>query len=115
MKIVDRQTFLAMPAGTVFSTYEPVIFGPLMIKGETIHGGSGKAIDFFEQQIADAVECDDSGEFMDVLEAARCDGGSFRMDLETESREGLFDDDQLYAVWEKDDLVSLIKRLKRCL
>lgn len=35
MRIVDRKTFLAMPIGTVFSKYEPCVFGNLCIKGET--------------------------------------------------------------------------------
>jgi hypothetical protein len=37
------------------------------------------------------------------------------MDFEYEGRDGLFEEGQLFAVWEKADVASLIERLRRCL
>lgn len=109
MKIVDRKTFLSLPAETLFSKYEPCVFGDLCIKGDTL--GSN---DFAYQQIADAIACNDSGEFADKLLAAERTGGSVALDLDCQGRDGLFDDDQLFVVWEPADVAALIARLSKC-
>ena len=108
MKIVNRSDFLSLPVGTLFSKYKPCVFGPLEIKGDNIGRN-----DFSAQQIADAVYASDSGEFADILFDAEENGSNFKMDLNCEGRDGLFDDDQLFAVWERDDVLSLIERLQR--
>lgn len=48
MRIVDRETFLGMPSGTLYAKYEPCVFGPLEIKCDTCGN------DFVSQQIVDA-------------------------------------------------------------
>ena len=108
MKIVDRKTFLAMPAGVLYSNYMPCVFGDLSIKGDTVAG-----IDFYVQQIADAVKCNDSGEFADVLFDAATNGTSFALDFECEGRDGMFGEHQLFAVWEPQDVAGLIVRLQQ--
>lgn len=107
MKIVDRKTFLALPDETLFSKYEPCLFGDLTIKGETVG-----ANDFLTQQICDSVRCRDSEEFDSILDNAQETGSSFEMDFYCNGRDGLFDDDQLFAVWEPADIIDLIERLK---
>ena len=109
MKIVDRKTFLSMPSETIFSKYHPCVFEELCIKGETW------GYDFLVQTLADAIESSDSGEFVDVLDRSISTGESISMDFESQGRDGLFDDDQLFAVWERDDVRGLIARLDRCL
>lgn len=114
MRIVDRATFLAMPAGTVFAKYQPCVFGDLLIKGETLAGG----IDFRYQQIVDSLDVGGSGEFVDRLHLAEAKGAAgpeIEMDFNCESRDGLFDADQLFAVWSRDDVEALINRLGRTL
>lgn len=107
MKIVDRKTFLEMPDGVLFSKYKPSVFENICIKGETLPSNN----DFFVQQIVDAVKCDDSGEFCDILDDSVKNGTSFALDFECEGRDGLYEEDQLFAVWEKDDVIGLIDRL----
>lgn len=110
MRIVDLQTFLAMPAGTVFAKYRPCVFGDLHIKGDTLASGT----DFFYQQIVDALDVNDSGEFADELRRATRDGATgpeIAMDFNCEGRDALFDADQLFAVWSRDDVAALIERL----
>jgi len=111
MRIVDRMTFLAMPSGTLFSKYEPCIFGKLCIKGKTISFDDTRPIDFFYVSIADAIDCHDDGDRADKLFAAEA-GARLALDLECESRDGCFDGDQLFAVWEDDDLADLIFKLQ---
>jgi hypothetical protein len=114
MKIVTRAQFMEYPAETVFCTYAPCYFGDLQIKGDTIIS-DGKPIDWFYQPISDAVEAKDSGEWADKLITSAKSGESLTFDFECESRDGLFEDEQLYAVWEPQDVAALVKRLQRCL
>lgn len=113
MKIVDRKTFLAMPAQTVFSKYEPHLFGALQIKGDTMGD------DFVSVEVASAIRCDGSDEFFDIMwrasSAEHLGRESIAMDLDAGSRDGLFDADQLFAVWERPELVALVNELSRAL
>lgn len=106
MRIVDRKTFLAMPEGTLFSKYQPCVFEDLLIKGESLEN------DFFYQSISGAIDSNDSGEFVDLLDKAKSEGVSLAMDFECEGQDGLFDDDQLFAVWERADVEKLIARIQ---
>ena len=110
MRIVDRQTFLGLPAGTLFAKVEtpPTIdFGPLEIKGDTCVG-----VDFYVQRIiGDIAGTNDSGEWFAAYEAM-VDGEERKPDFAIESRDGLFDADQLFAVYDADDTSALIDRLK---
>lgn len=106
MKIVDRKTFLAMPAGTVFAKYQPCYFEGLEIKGDSLSN------DYCFQQIVDALEVHDSGEFGDKLFESQEKGTSVPMDFYCQGRDGGFDDMQLFAVFEKQDVEALIERLR---
>ena len=106
MRIMSREAFLAMPAETVFSYYRPCVFSDLLIKGETANG------DFWTVDIIGAIEFDNTGDFMNKCNQME-DGSSVPLDLEIESREALFDPEQLFAVYEKQDLERLIERLAR--
>jgi hypothetical protein len=110
MKIVNRAQFLAMPPNTLFSKYTPCMFGPLEIKGET-----WGCNDFLSQQVADAIACTGSEDFADKLEDAELSGATLVMDFDCLGRDGCFDEDQLFAVWESADVAALIARLKECL
>lgn len=114
MKIVDRKTFLAMPSDTVYAKYQPCVFEELSIKSDTIYDGE-RAIDWFYQPIVDAVDAFDSREWYAFLELSRETGASISMNFEIEDRDGEFDQDQLFAVLEKQDVKALIDRLQRAL
>jgi hypothetical protein len=114
VKIVTREQFMEYPAETVFSTYAPCWFGLLTIKGATINS-NGKNIDWYEQQIADAIDASSSDQFSDMLFIAQEAGDSLPMDFDCQGRDGLFDEKQLYAVWEPQDVAALVNRLQRCL
>ena len=107
MKIVSRKEFLAMPPDTLYAKYQPCYFDALEIKGETLPA------DFLTQQIVDAIARKDSGEFSDLLHESQTTGKSVKFDFDCQGRDGCFDDDQLFAVWERDDVLALIDRLSR--
>lgn len=114
MKIVNRQTFLSMPPGTVFAKYEPCNFGDLCILLEA-WPASDNPCDFVYLSLADAIDHDGSADFMEKLDRARETGCSLAMDFECGTRDGLFDADQLFAVFEWQDVLSLIATLQATL
>ena len=107
MRIVDRTTFLALPAGTVFAKYAPQYFDELAIKGET----SGP--DFYVQQLVPWFEgAEDDASYSEAINAIMNGQPSPPLDYHCEARDGLFDDDQLFAVFDELDLSALIARLQ---
>ena len=114
MKIINRKAFLKLPAGILFSKYEPCSFEPLAIKGDSLMFDEWRG-DFCTQEIHDAIDSHSSGDFGDKLDDALDRGESLSMDFNCEGRDGCFDQDQLFAVWEKVDVKGLIKRLEKIL
>lgn len=93
MKIIDRESFLALPSGVLYSKYQPCLFGELSIKGNTRSG------DFNTLPIADTLVSD---------QPAPEDGREFP---DRWCRDGLFEQDQWFAVWEKEDVETLTQTL----
>ncbi len=109
MKIVNRETFLKLPANTLFSKYEPQFFYEIGIKCDTTSD------DYFCSEIVDAADCTSSDDMRDKLEDAEENGTELAMCFDTQGRDGMFDQDQLFAVWSTKDVEQLIVRLKECL
>ena len=110
MRIVNREKFLQLPKGTVYAEYEPCIFGALSIKSNCTSSGN----DFYFA-IVNSVESSGSEEMLDRLIEMKENGKSFPIELDVTYRDGCFNDDQLYAVWEKEDVQSLITVLQKSL
>lgn len=110
MKIVNLEAFRQMPSNTLFAKYEPCVFEELEIKGKTLEH------DFLvTSSLSSAIKCSGWTHLGDLLDQAERTGESLAMDFETEGRDGCFEKDQLFAVWEEADVLALIERLKRCL
>lgn len=117
MRIIDRKAFLAMPEETVFAKYATTgNFSDLCIKGTTYLSAEGEPIDFLYQPLADgtAADAEDSGKWADLMLAAE-KGEPFKLDLDCQSRDGFFDLDQLFVIWEPNDVKQLVERLRECL
>lgn len=110
MKIVDLKTFRMLPEGTVFAKYQPCVFDELQVKGETWD------VDYLCTSLSGNIKSSDSRECWDLLESARLDSEiSLTLNFDSEGRDGCFEDDQLYAVYEKKDVQEFIEKLTRCL
>ncbi|HIH4537064.1 TPA: hypothetical protein ACYSFK_002669 [Citrobacter freundii] len=115
MRIVDRNTFLSLPANTVYSLSSWSAELPstsitgLYIKGDTVVG-----IDYYEQYIPD-FDWDDSDQHADLVFSAVENGENIPLFLHSETRNGMFDEKQMYVVWDKQDIQVLIERLQECL
>jgi hypothetical protein len=107
MKIVSRKEFMELPSGVVFSYYGPCAFNGLMVKDSEPEKGYP---DFCLSNLIGAVDCSGSEDF--VVKCEDMENGESRpVDFESSGREGHFDDKQLYAIYEKEDVDKLIKRL----
>lgn len=113
MRIVDRKAFLSLPSGTVYAKAEtpPAYdFGPIEIKGETVAG-----VDFYSQRLIGNFEgTSDSDDWFDAYDAMVA-GEARKPNFEIEGRDALFDDGQLFAVFDDEDVQRLIKRLSEVL
>lgn len=109
MKIVNREEFLKLHSGILFSEYEPCAFYGLFIKQESTNHN-----DYYETALIGNVDYDSSEDFVDVLLAAQENKTSVKLDFDCCGRNGMYDDNQLYAVYEKEDIEGLINVLKQC-
>lgn len=120
MRIVDRQTFLALPPYTVYAKWgnageypkeQDLTYGEVTVKGETSAG-----VDWVEMPLlAWPEDCHDSGEWSDAMVAAI--GGTPTAPLQCGDfggRDGLFDEEQLFAVFNRVEVERLAALFARC-
>ncbi len=113
MRIVDRKTFLALPAGTVFAKMAlPQVYdiGALCIKGEERGPNDFWVLDPGHWWTG----CGDSGDWFDGIDAMVA-GSEFEIDIETVVADGLFDAEQLFLVLSREDVRALIGRFEQAL
>lgn len=113
MKIVNRATFLTYPAGTVFCKYRPCVFGELQVK--VCNPGTWEP-DFCSVQLSGDVwfqGCSGSDEYFDKIDACERGETELRPDYESSSRDGLYEEDQFFAIYDKQDIQALIEKLKQ--
>ena len=109
MRIVDLKTFRSLPEGVVFMKFRPNVFGELSIKGETWE------YDFLYADLTKNILCEGYSEKFEILHKAESDQSlSVKLDFDCYSRDGCFEDDQLFAVYEQSDIDGLIGSLKKC-
>jgi len=114
MKIITKQEFYKLPAGTLYCDYQPYAFGELKIKGETIII-DGEPIDHRYGNLRGQVfEGDRQAE--DILDEALRTRKDIVMEIvdQEDWRDGLYNEEQLYAVYSKEEIKGLIKILERC-
>lgn len=102
MKIVDRATFLALPAGTVYAKWSPLIIGEICIKVGNCQG--------FDDWVYQSLDMLDGDVPVDSLMALD-EGKEVAVDMDCTERDGLYEPEQRFAVWSPEDVEALIKRL----
>lgn len=114
MKIVDYNTFTNMPKGTIYASYSPCVFGEVYVKHDSFsHEDDGFINDWFYQELLNNPDWE-YAETYDIL--AICEymenGNSVPLDLNTISRDGMFDYNRKFLIYEKSDIEALIEKLK---
>ncbi len=105
MRIVNRKEFLSMPPGTLFRKYETNDLSELMIKEDTWTN------DFRYTEMLDNHILGDSEDTDEIYKAEKDSTYDIKTSNYCIGRDGLFDDDQLFAVYSHDELMSLIVML----
>lgn len=99
MRVVDRKTFLTLLPGTVYCKGVQWAFDSISVKGDSLSN------DWFYLNPAwpDAL---DSGEAVLLLEQSLREGISFQCET-AEGRDGCFDNDAVFLIFECEDLLVL--------
>lgn len=108
MKLLNRTEFLQMPSGTVYSYYEPCIFTELNIKTSESKDYQNDFVYFRLIGQFDIPVGRGYTEICKKLESHESIPASF----EETMREGLFNDKQLFLVYEKEDVERMIQALQ---
>lgn len=105
MKILNKQQFLELPAGTFYAAQagESVYFPQLHIKGGTIYC-EGNAIDWYYCNLIDWC-ADNSSDWIDNYEKM-IKGESIQMETDY-GRNGLYEEEGNFLIYEKADLIIL--------
>lgn len=106
MKIYRRAAFLELPAGVIYAKGKPWHFNDLAQKHETILDDNGTAMDFTYVDLVAIKMGHDSGEYFARLDRMLEAGESYPMEDDL-SRDGCFDDEDLFLVYEAADLQRL--------
>ena len=118
MRILNREAFMRCPEGTVFLDYKPHHFGSLSVKtcAPKPLKSDGHLDDFYRLDVDTILNvaehgkgesCSDSTEAFALMERA---AGGERVDLHFDSggRDGMFDENALFAVLDPEDVQRLI-------
>lgn len=99
MRVVDRKAFLALPPGTIYCKGVQWAFDGLCIKGDSLEN------DWIYLDMA-GPDAKDSGEYGELLEQSLAGGSSFPSET-SYGRDGCFDDDAVFLIFEAADLDRL--------
>lgn len=108
MRIVSREEFLKMPIGTIFSEFDGFNFDGMFVKYETINNGI-EDIDYWEMPMISNLKIKKGEDYCDTIDRIQKEPVETEISL---SRNGLFNKDQRYAIYEPDDIDLLIQILQ---
>jgi hypothetical protein len=104
MRIYNRAAFLLLPAGTMYCQGKPWMFDGICIKGDNIdHDGVPNDWTYLSPEWIESEG--DSDQWMKLQEMVDV-GASYPM-ATSYGRDGRFDNDDLFLVFEPDDLAKL--------
>jgi hypothetical protein len=108
MEIINLEAFLKLPSNTLYQKYEPQVFSDLEIKVNDPGQWEPAWLALSLWGFTEGAIC--SGTNSDIIY-----NGKFRWDLESIGRDGYYDHDQLFCVYDKEDVQRLINQLSKCL
>ena len=105
MKIINRAAFLELPSGTIYCKGERWAFENLCVKGDSMD-------DDWHYLCPCGIEFHDSGQLFDRYEEMLARGASYPME-DGWCRDGVFDHDEIFLIFEKADLEVLRSLIDR--
>lgn len=110
MRIVNLEDLRKQPKGIIYCKYEPCYFS-----SPEVFGGIFGESDFVSAELIGWVKSSGSDEMFDILHSCEISGASFDLDTECFGRDGLYEKDQLFAIYENKDIEQLIETLKKAI
>lgn len=108
MRIINREEFLKLPEGVLYTEYRPIFFSGLCIKGKSLE------VDYEELNLFEDVgDAGSSEERFDLLDRMVATGESQDVDFSWYGRNGMFEKDILYPIIEQKDLDNFLTHLYR--
>lgn len=107
MKILNKKEFLKLPQGIFFCKGVRWCFYDLWVKGESTQ------TDFYSHHLC-AIDAFDGGEMADRHEDMLENGTSYPINR-SEMRDGCFDDDDIFLIYEKEDLKMIKELMERAM
>ena len=104
MKVYNRTDFLKLPSGIIFCKGVQWAFENMSVKCDTIYHHDS-AIDFYYLDLCD-MESKNSEERCEYLEESLKNGKSYPIN-ESEMRDGCFDDENIFLVFDTFDLLKI--------
>lgn len=104
MKVVNRKDFLKLPDGTIFCKGTKWCFDNISVKGHSWEN------DFLYVDLCN-IDANDTGQWVDRLEESLAIGTSYPINNQA-ARDGMFDEEGIFLVFEKEDLKFLIDVFK---
>jgi len=115
MKAISRQELIKLPTSTLFSRIDGGVINSLSIKKSNFREWIN---DFTEQDLLSEINVskkeNNYNDFYDMLENVPCDN-KFTLDYDMITRDGMYDENQIYVIWDNDDIGRLIEQLKACI
>lgn len=107
MKIYNRKDFLNLPEGTIFSKGREWFFHDFMVKGETLKNEIND-VDYDDFLYLDLmiIQSEGSDDLFNKLDDMKKKGKSYPIN-EDVGRDGMYEKEDLFLVFEKEDLISL--------
>lgn len=107
MKLLTRAQFLELPAGVIYCQGKPIYFGGPAVKGDTVResrDGEGEGVDWWSRNLE--MWDFDSTEQMSADFDKMLTGATYPLNA-SETRDGCFEADELFLVYEPADLDAL--------
>lgn len=116
MKLYNREDFLKLPALTIYSRMPGEMDGNVLLLGLYCKVSDSEYVrDWVEQDLLSESGCDSlsMGTPADPL-VLRDEYKDFRTDLDCAGRDGMFDPEDKFVVWDREDIGKLMQYLDKC-
>ena len=109
MRIYDRTDFMKLPEGTIYAKGKPWYFEQIHVKAQTLEPN-----DFVCMALMN-FENSGTEQWIERLEEMLQAGASYPMDEDFFGRDGCFNNDDIFMVFEHGDLLTLRKFIDRAI
>lgn len=116
MKLYNRKDFLKLPANTIYSKpVEGFLMYGLYCKTSDENYGEDWVLQDLIEEYGFPNEMTKSEDAWEHVINQRDTYQDFETDLNCQSRDGMFEQDEKFVVWDKKDIKKLVDYLNKCL